>query len=293
MLPVSFDFLEYLHLPWVRMTKLASYATGRWASTKISIAFLPQFISPVVTFAIFAAVAHRSGTKMDPSRLFPSLSLLLLLAEPLFSFYDGLYAFMSAVGCARRIETYLQTTPRRERRDVLSRPGENTDSTEEKSKPNTTAKVPEQDKDIACISIQNGSFGWNGEVKLRNINISIPTGEVVFVVGPVACGKSTLLKALLGETPLFDGMVSLATSEIAYCAQSPWLMVSPIYRTRGTGAIANSKLHRMLPSAQTSLGFLFLTRLYIGTWFTHAILAQISNRSPWEMQPRLEAKGTH
>jgi ATP-binding cassette subfamily C (CFTR/MRP) protein 1 len=34
------------------------------------------------------------------------------------------------------------------------------------------------------------------------------------------------LKGLLGETPLSEGQVEVTNSDIAWCEQSPWLMVS-------------------------------------------------------------------
>ena len=43
----------------------------------------------------------------------------------------------------------------------------------------------------------------------HRINISIPSGSLVAVVGQVGCGKSTLISALLGETEKLDGRVYL------------------------------------------------------------------------------------
>ena len=39
------------------------------------------------------------------------------------------------------------------------------------------------------------------------MNINIPSGSLVAVVGQVGCGKSTLLSSLLGETEKLDGNV--------------------------------------------------------------------------------------
>lgn len=43
----------------------------------------------------------------------------------------------------------------------------------------------------------------------RSINVNIPSGSLVAVVGQVGCGKSTLLSALLGETEKLDGKVNI------------------------------------------------------------------------------------
>ena len=47
---------------------------------------------------------------------------------------------------------------------------------------------------------------WN------SINVNIPSGSLVAVVGQVGCGKSTLLSALLGETEKLDGKVYVTVS---------------------------------------------------------------------------------
>ena len=43
----------------------------------------------------------------------------------------------------------------------------------------------------------------------NSVNVNIPKGSLVAVVGQVGCGKSTLLSALLGETEKLDGKVYL------------------------------------------------------------------------------------
>jgi ABC-type uncharacterized transport system fused permease/ATPase subunit len=40
----------------------------------------------------------------------------------------------------------------------------------------------------------------------------------------VGCGKSSLLKAILGELPVMGGTVHLSSTRIAFCDQTPWHM---------------------------------------------------------------------
>jgi ATP-binding cassette, subfamily C (CFTR/MRP), member 1 len=183
-------------------------------------AYLPQYLSSATTFAIFTALAARKNDTVNPERLFTALSLLLLLAQPLFNLYDGLYAFMSAIGCMHRIETFLNSEPRREARSFYN---DSLDVTKGKDHVNLSLQSSETNR--KCISVQGGNFGWSGDFQLRDVNFGIITGKIVFLLGPKACGKTTLLKAILGEVSHFEGSVELATSEIAFCEQSPWLMV--------------------------------------------------------------------
>lgn len=67
---------------------------------------------------------------------------------------------------------------------------------------------------------------------LKKINISIPRSKLTFIVGPVASGKSTLCKALLGETTISKGYIQLnePSPEIAFCDQTPHLINATIQR---------------------------------------------------------------
>lgn len=59
---------------------------------------------------------------------------------------------------------------------------------------------------------------------LHDINIEIPRGKLLMVVGEVGCGKSSLIAALLGELQAAspDARVEIAGS-VAYTAQDPWI----------------------------------------------------------------------
>ena len=50
-----------------------------------------------------------------------------------------------------------------------------------------------------------------------SINVNIPSGSLVAVVGQVGCGKSTLLSSLLGETDKLHGAVYVDVRNIAWC----------------------------------------------------------------------------
>lgn len=128
---------------------------------------------------------------------------------------NGLLELRSAIGCFTRLEKFLQAPARRDTRTVVSTP---------LSHPHPTTGTD-------AITIHNASFGWKEEDQLtiKSVNLRVPPSSVVMITGPVACGKSTLLKGLLGETPVSEGRVEVSSSDVAWCEQSPWLMVS--YRT--------------------------------------------------------------
>jgi len=59
-------------------------------------------------------------------------------------------------------------------------------------------------------------------LQLRDVNISIPRGQLVGIVGPVGSGKSSFLNALIGEMKQMKGSVTFGGS-VGYCAQSAWI----------------------------------------------------------------------
>ena len=60
--------------------------------------------------------------------------------------------------------------------------------------------------------------------KLRNIDLKIPRGQLVAVVGAVGSGKTSLLQGLIGDMRKTEGSVRFGGS-VAYCSQIAWIQV--------------------------------------------------------------------
>lgn len=65
-----------------------------------------------------------------------------------------------------------------------------------------------------AISVRNGTFAWGHGPEdtdiLKDINVTVPKGSLVAVVGSVGAGKSSLCSALLGDMELRSGSVNVA-----------------------------------------------------------------------------------
>ncbi|KAL2157845.1 hypothetical protein VTH06DRAFT_4897 [Thermothelomyces fergusii] len=175
-------------------------------------AYMTQVFAPVLTFLVFSLRARDTGDKtLDTARVFTSLSLFALLAEPLASLVMALAAYVGAAGSFVRIQKFLESE---ERPDMAGPEAEPTEK-------------PQIDESAAdAVAVQGGSFGWDPEKEpiLKDITMSVPWRKLTMVVGPVGCGKSTLLLSVLGEVPALAGSVRLGSASIAYCSQDPWHM---------------------------------------------------------------------
>uniref|UniRef100_A0A8C1S897 ABC-type glutathione-S-conjugate transporter n=1 Tax=Cyprinus carpio TaxID=7962 RepID=A0A8C1S897_CYPCA len=72
--------------------------------------------------------------------------------------------------------------------------------------------------------VVNGTFSWakQDQATLDNINVMVPQGSLLAVVGHVGCGKTSLVSALLGEMEKQEGQISIRGS-VAYVPQQAWI----------------------------------------------------------------------
>lgn len=110
------------HVQQLRKSELSDMTSFRKVLVYCTVlAFIPQQISPVVTFGAFIGIETYNGRELDTTRLFTSVSLLVLLNQPLSQVFSSFPSFMSAIGCLERIQKYLSTDARADHR-LLSPP---------------------------------------------------------------------------------------------------------------------------------------------------------------------------
>ncbi|KAH8195785.1 hypothetical protein TruAng_010059 [Truncatella angustata] len=210
-----------------------------------ALAQVPVLVSPVAAFAVFAIVSARTGETFEATTLFSSLSLIILLAAPLFGTFETIINLQSSLACFERIQRYLCTPGRKDRRSKLSNGSQTTISkpgirlsrgqndhalgimddeiemmTPPPHKPNTS-----EPHDCVHIRLRDASFTWSdeGPVFVKHVNFVVMKSQFMVLVGAVASGKTTLLKGLLGECTGMSGDVMLAQARTSWCDQSPWI----------------------------------------------------------------------
>ena len=86
-------------------------------------------------------------------------------------------------------------------------------------------KHERSDKDDNFVIFKNASFsaGSKNHLLLKNVTCSIKQGDLVGVIGKVGSGKSSFLKAIVGELEKVEGSVTVFGSR-SYAPQSNWIM---------------------------------------------------------------------
>lgn len=191
---------------------------------------MTPLISPVLTFITFTGLALRRNNALDISTAFTSLSLLALLYKPLGLVIGVLPLIASAMACFGRIQAYFNKPSWEDTRILrLISPSSKEDETWS-APPSTGDQIELVQLDNIngyqdFIATMHGRFQWgkNTEKFIDMSEFKIRRQTFTLLLGPVGCGKSTVLKGLLGELPGFEGSITAASRGMAFCDQVPWL----------------------------------------------------------------------
>ncbi|KAJ6445281.1 ABC multidrug transporter [Purpureocillium lavendulum] len=186
-----------------------------------------ESMSQALTFGAYAIATQLSGNQaFSAAQAITALSILNVLVDPLQELLRSIPQSFSALGCFKRVEEFLFLDERADGR-IIQGPS-STESTDF-GEPDGIAlqgRHSSSHKPVS-MSITTGKFGWNEKQVLSNLDLTFSSssfGSLTIITGPIGCGKSTLLKGLLGETSFSAGHVSIASPNIAFCDQTPWVI---------------------------------------------------------------------
>ncbi|KAK7259662.1 hypothetical protein RIF29_25275 [Crotalaria pallida] len=152
----------------------------------------------VTSFGMFTLL----GGELTPARAFTSLSLFAVLRFPLNMLPNLLSQVANANVSLQRLEELFMAEERNLKQNPPIVPG------------------------LPAISIKDGFFSWDPEAEkptLSNINIEIPIGSLVAIVGGTGEGKTSLISAMIGELPpIADGNATIRGT-VAYVPQISWI----------------------------------------------------------------------
>ncbi|XVF00520.1 hypothetical protein REPUB_Repub04eG0008100 [Reevesia pubescens] len=152
----------------------------------------------VVSFGLFTLL----GGDLTPARAFTSLSLFAVLRVPLCMLPNIITQVVNANVSLKRLEELFLT----EERVLL---------------PN-----PPLDPELPAIQIKDGLFSWDSKAErptLSNIDLDIPVGSLVAIVGSTGEGKTSLVSAMLGELPSMSDASVVIRGTVSYVPQVSWI----------------------------------------------------------------------
>ncbi len=191
----------------------------------ISLANLPVTLAPGLAFAFYVATIKDSSQTLDVSRAFTALSLVSLVTSPVASLIFAVPPLMECFGCVERIQSFLSSETQQDHRLIAELGIKASGSSFAQRKEDTELRTFSPSTVVSPIRLVSTSFAWTSsqEPIVKEISIDLAPGTLAFVVGPVGCGKSSLLRGLLGEIPSSQGFVHIDSPKIAFVQQSPWL----------------------------------------------------------------------
>ncbi|XP_054614670.1 multidrug resistance-associated protein 1 [Dunckerocampus dactyliophorus] len=163
------------------------------------------FLVALSTFAVYVLVDEHNV--LDAQKAFVSLALFNILRFPLNMLPMVISSMVQASVSLKRLRVFLSHEELQE------------DSVERKAVAGS----------LSSISIVDGTFSWSKTESpaLKRLNVCIPDGSLVAIVGHVGSGKSSLLSALLGEMEKIEGSVAVKGS-VAYVPQQAWIQNSTL-----------------------------------------------------------------
>ena len=83
---------------------------------------------------------------------------------------------------------------------------------------------------MVLLNIENLSHSFSDNIILKDVNLSLKSGEVMCLLGPSGCGKTTLLRLISGLEETSKGRISLGGVQVSVDDR---MIVAPEYRNIG------------------------------------------------------------
>ncbi|KAL4080959.1 ABC transporter [Scleroderma citrinum] len=191
---------------------------------------LPALAS-VVVFITYALLGH----PIDAATIFSSLTLLQLLRVPFIQLPTAISSvFDAATACERLYDVFDaeisdQTLIQNTNLGVAVKVEGASFSWDTPSAQARGNKKGKSDKDTprpSSSALQKVDDAAN-IFQIKHLDMEIPRGKLVAIVGAVGVGKTSLLQGLIGEMQRTAGTVEFCGT-VSYCAQSAWIQNATI-----------------------------------------------------------------
>ncbi|EGW30937.1 MRP-like transporter [Spathaspora passalidarum NRRL Y-27907] len=191
---------------------------------------IPFFIS-CATYAAFAM----AGGNLTPEIVFPALALFDLLSEPMLLIPNFIISIIEVTTSLKRIGELLVMDELDDNQGGCVKRQDNLDFVGDSVIVKDATFIWNNSEDAAAqYKDEESEVQTKSNVALSNISFNAKKGKLTCIVGKVGAGKSTLIKAILGDIPLKIPQFSEDSNavrpsvetfgSIAYCPQNPWIL---------------------------------------------------------------------
>lgn len=173
------------------------------------------FVSPVLACFVVLMPYSLNGNILTNEKVFFCIALFQAIRFPVaMGLPNSIQALAELTVVFQRLKEFLlldEVTITKSNKEKLSNP--------------THVKL----SNVCCAwdaksSDSDKSPSSNPRLTLNNVDIEIRRGELLMVIGPVGCGKSSLLMTLLGELDPVSGTVEINGGQMGYASQDSWIM---------------------------------------------------------------------
>ncbi|MFH4978425.1 hypothetical protein AB6A40_005134 [Gnathostoma spinigerum] len=160
------------------------------------------FLVALLTFTTYTLISDKNA--LTPQLAFVSLTLFNQLRSPMTMISYLIQQTVQAIVANKRLKDFLVA-------DEID----------------SSAILRTPSDKLNTVELEKASFTWGkGDTSnlfsLQNVNLNVPQGSLFAIVGPVGCGKSSLLSAILGEMEKLSGHAAVR-GRISYVPQQPWI----------------------------------------------------------------------
>lgn len=91
------------------------------------------------------------------------------------------------------------------------------------------------------IKVENASFGYSKDILLyKNVHFKVHSGEILSILGPNGCGKTTLLKCVMNFLHFHTGKICIKGKSVnEYSTQGLWKIISYVPQAKGVSTQLN------------------------------------------------------
>ncbi|ORX37805.1 P-loop containing nucleoside triphosphate hydrolase protein [Kockovaella imperatae] len=217
----------------MELNKIRSYTFVR-ANVNATFFFMPV-LAAILTFVTYSLTGH----ELDAATIFSSLQLYNIISDPVQQLPMVLSNFMDGLAAMRRIGDLFKSDELRERLVIdgtasmaVSISGDfQFDSAAPPDQAKRSDSTTTTDKDKPCREgtpdAEKESDADRQPFALRDLDLSIPHGALVCVIGRVGTGKTSLLLAMINELRQLHGEIVFG-GPVSYVPQHAWVQSGTI-----------------------------------------------------------------